>query len=82
MGALTIYHQFCTRLDLLNFGVLIAFMGVNAASLVLPAVVVEPEPKPKLASILWVFAGLGYAAFRTKGFRGKLVSFEVPAAEQ
>jgi putrescine importer len=103
VGALTI--SFARGVGLLNFGALIAFMGVNAASLVhyyvrppsrslrdfFPPVLGflvclllwwNLNPNAKVAGTLWMLAGLGYGALRTKGFRGELVSFGVPAAEQ
>ena len=102
LGALSI--NFDRGVNLLNFGALIAFMGVNAASLV--HYYVRPPSRSlrdffppvlgflvclllwwnlnsnaKLAGTLWMLVGLGYGAWRTKGFRGKLVSFEAPASD-
>ena len=86
----------------LNFGALLSFMGVNAASFVhqmrhaedrttvsvaipvlglvictflwvnlsLPAVVV---------GAVWMVAGVGYGAIRTRGFRAQLVTFDIPS---
>ncbi len=103
VGALTI--SFARGIDLLNFGALIAFMGVNAASLVryyfrspsrgardfFPPVLGflvclllwwNLNSSAKLAGTLWMLAGLAYGAIRTKGFRGELVNFDAPPADQ
>jgi putrescine importer len=87
--------------ELLNFGALIAFMGVNAAALVRYYV---REPRKRLSNLLpplfgviicfilwlnlstkamvvgglWLVAGVAFGAWKTRGFRGDLVSFEVP----
>jgi amino acid transporter len=102
-GALTI--SFARGVDLLNFGALIAFMGVNAASLthyyvrsknggwkdLIPPVLGfgvcfllwwSLNPVAKIAGSLWMAAGLAYGAYRTRGFRGELVSFDIPEDEE
>lgn len=102
-GALTI--SFARGVDLLNFGALIAFMGVNAASLVryylrspsrgsrdfFPPVLGfvvclllwwNLNPTAKIAGALRMLADLAYGAVRTKGFRGELVSFDLPQVDQ
>jgi putrescine importer len=30
---------------------------------------------------IWMVAGIAYGAFKTKGFRGNLVNFDIPAEE-
>ena len=88
--------------EMLNFGALIAFIGVNVASL-LHYYLRSPEKKLRnllpplfgaaicfvlwlnlsrpafIAGILWVAAGTCFGAWRTRGFRTELLSFEVPA---
>ncbi len=87
--------------ELLNFGALLAFMGVNAASfaryywrarqrtlasLFVPILGfticlllwLNLSKPAKIAGIIWMLLGIGYGAFRTRGFRSELVSFEVP----
>ncbi len=87
--------------EMLNFGALIAFMGVNAAAF-LRYYVRSPEKKlgnllppivgfsiclllwlnlswpAKVAGALWMAAGIAFGAWKTRGFRGDLVSFELP----
>lgn len=98
-GALTI--SFERGVELLNFGALIAFMGVNASSLVRYYLrsktrglgdLVPPicgfvicfllwwnlNPYAKIAGAIWMVVGLAYGAWRTSGFKGELISFEVP----
>ncbi|MGH9683467.1 MAG: APC family permease [Candidatus Acidiferrales bacterium] len=102
-GALTI--SFARGVDLLNFGALIAFMGVNAASLVhyfirardrgwsdfVPPVLGflvcfllwwNLNSTAKIAGSVWMAAGLAYGAYRTRGFRGDLVNFDIPQDER
>lgn len=99
-GALTI--SFERGVELLNFGALIAFMGVNAASLVRYYIRTERRrtvdllppvcgfviclllwwnlnPSAKIAGTIWMLLGLAYGAWRTGGFRGELISFEIPS---
>jgi amino acid transporter len=87
--------------ELLNFGALLAFMGVNAASFTryflrerqrtlgnfLPPVLgfticlllwLNLSRPAKIAGILWMLLGIAYGAYRTRGFRAELVSFDVP----
>jgi amino acid transporter len=87
--------------NLLNFGALIAFMGVNAAAFVRYYL---REPKKKLGNLLppvlgflicfllwislsgkaqvfgwiWMAIGIGFGAWKTRGFRGNLIDFELP----
>ena len=88
--------------ELLNFGALIAFMGVNLASLthyyirgnnrtlsnLLPpiagfvicaAIWWNLSPAAKLVGSIWMLAGVAYGAWKTQGFRGELVNFDVPS---
>ncbi len=90
--------------ELLNFGALIAFMGVNAAAFV--RYYVRPPRKTignlappvlgfliclllwlnlswtaKLAGAAWMLVGIAFGAWKTRGFRGDLVNFELPAEE-
>ncbi len=91
--------------ELLNFGALIAFMGVNLASLVHYAVrggdrsasqVAVPSlgfliclfiwanlsPAALIAGTAWMASGIAYGAWKTKGFKERLVDFEpVPESE-
>ncbi len=90
--------------NLLNFGALIAFMGVNAAAFV-RYYLREDEKKlsnlfpPALGFIIclllwanlsskalifggiWMAVGIAFGAWKTKGFRGNLVDFELPPEE-
>jgi putrescine importer len=102
IGALVLAYE--SGVDLLNFGALIAFMGVNAASLVRYFIrsrvrgwtdLVPPvlgfivcfllwwnlNPHAKIAGAIWMLAGLGYGAVRTRGFSGRLVNFDLPSGE-
>jgi amino acid transporter len=87
--------------EMLNFGALIAFMGVNA-SVIMHYYVRAKEKKlsnfilPLLgflvclllwinlsrpAQILggvWMLVGIAFGAWKTKGFRGNLINFELP----
>lgn len=88
--------------ELLNFGALIAFMGVNLASLthyyirgnnrtlsnLLPpiagfvicaAIWWNLSPAAKLVGSIWMLAGVAYGVWKTQGFRGELVNFDVPS---
>lgn len=108
VGAIALAGAFALTYDLgaemLNFGALIAFMGVNLAAF-LRYFVRAPEKKmtnffpPLLGFIicaglwwnlswpakkwgaLWMIAGILFGAIKTKGFRGELISFDVPADE-
>ncbi len=87
--------------EMLNFGALIAFMGVNAAAftryylrarekklvnLVPPAagflicllLWLNLSWPAKLAGAAWMAAGIGYGAWKTRGFRANLIDFELP----
>jgi putrescine importer len=87
--------------ELLNFGALLAFMGVNAASftryflrghgrgwshVVVPVcgfvvcflLWLNLSGPAKLAGIIWMSFGIAYGAYRTRGFKADLISFDVP----
>ena len=99
LGALTIGFEM--GVELLNFGALIAFMGVNGASLMRYYVRAKPRRLidgivplcgfliclslwwslngyAKIAGLVWMGLGLAYGAWRTRGFRDDLITFEVP----
>jgi putrescine importer len=90
--------------ELLNFGALIAFMGVNAAAFVryylrapekklsnlAPPLAgfficlllwLNLSTKAKIAGALWMLVGIAFGAWKTRGFRGDLVDFELPPEE-
>ena len=90
--------------NLLNFGALIAFMGVNAAAfvryylreekkklmnLVPPALGFficlllwwNLSTKARIFGALWMAVGIAFGAWKTKGFRGDLVNFDLPAED-
>lgn len=87
--------------EMLNFGALIAFMGVNAAALVhyfirkgersignlLPPVAgfaiclglwLGLSKPAKIAGVIWMAVGIAFGAWKTRGFRGNLINFELP----
>jgi putrescine importer len=90
--------------EMLNFGALIAFMGVNAAAL-MRYYVRESEKKlsnllppiagfliclllwlnlsrpAKIAGVIWMSVGIAFGAWKTRGFRGDLVNFDLPPEE-
>ncbi len=90
--------------ELLNFGALIAFMGVNLAALthyyirgadrtlgqLVPPVLgfiiclfiwIHLSWLAMVAGSVWMAAGIGYGAWKTRGFQSDLVNFDVPADE-
>ena len=90
--------------EMLNFGALIAFMGVNAAAFLryyvreqqkkfwnlIPPVVgfviclvlwLNLSRPAKIAGVIWMAAGIAFGAWKTRGFRGDLVNFELPPDE-
>ena len=98
----TTFLSFERAAELLNFGALLAFMGVNAASFVryfirerkrdLSNSVVpilgfcvclllwlNLSRPAKIVGVIWMALGVAYGAFRTRGFKSELVSFEIPA---
>ncbi len=91
--------------EMLNFGALIAFMGVNAAAFMryyvrerekklsnlLPPILgfviclllwLNLSTPAKIAGGIWMAVGIAFGAWKTKGFRGDLVNFELPAEEE
>jgi len=90
--------------EMLNFGALIAFMGVNAAAF-MRYFVREKEKKignclppilgfliclllwlnlsrpAKIAGVIWMSVGIAFGAWKTRGFRGDLVNFDLPPEE-
>src|SRR5262252_7825867 len=94
---------FCYGLgaEMLNFGALIAFMGVNAAAFIryfvrekrytiwnfVPPVAgfliclllwLNLSTPAKIAGGIWMAVGIAVGAWKTKGFRGNLINFELP----
>jgi putrescine importer len=90
--------------EMLNFGALIAFMGVNAAAFVryyvrspqkklsnlLPPVMgfviclllwINLSTAAKIGGSIWMAIGIAFGAWKTRGFRGDLVNFDLPADE-
>jgi len=90
--------------NLLNFGALIAFMGVNAAAFVryylhqedkklinlLPPLLGfvicfllwwNLSTKARIFGAIWMAVGIAVGAWKTRGFRGDLVDFELPPDE-
>ncbi len=88
--------------QLLNFGALIAFMGVNLAAFVryflrerqhtvgnfvLPLagfaicllLWLRLSSKALALGAIWVAVGLAFGAWKTRGFRGALVNFDIPS---
>ena len=90
--------------EMLNFGALIAFMGVNLAAFVryylrqehkkisnlLPPILgfliclalwLNLSRPAKIAGTIWMAVGIAVGAWKTRGFRGDLVDFELPPEE-
>ena len=109
VGAVSLVGAFLLDYDLgaqmLNFGALIAFMGVNLAALVryyvrekekrlrnlLPPVLgfavclllwLNLSRTAQIAGSIWMAAGIAFGAWKTRGFRGELVNFEIPAEDE
>lgn len=102
LGATTAFGM---GVALLNFGALIAFMGVNLAAFV-RYFVREPQKKltnllppvfgfliclllwlnlsatAKIIGVIWLGVGIGFGAWKTSGFKGALVSFDLPPEER
>lgn len=97
----TTFLTFERAAELLNFGALLAFMGVNAASftryflrnpqkkwsnflvpvlgfLICLLLWLNLSRPAKIAGVIWMALGIGYGAFRTRGFKADLVSFDIP----
>jgi putrescine importer len=109
VGAATLAGAFLLNYDLgaqmLNFGALIAFMGVNLAAF-LRYYVRNREKKlinlfppvlgflicfllwlnlslpAQLAGAAWMAVGIAFGAWKTRGFRGELVNFELPPEDE
>jgi putrescine importer len=87
--------------NLLNFGALLAFMGVNASAFVryylhekekklvnlLPPVLgfiicallwLNLSTKALIFGAIWMVVGITFGAWKTRGFRGELVNFDLP----
>jgi amino acid transporter len=89
--------------EMLNFGALIAFMGVNLAAFthyflrgeknfgnLVPPVAgfliclllwLNLSNPAKIAGVIWMGAGIAFGAWKTRGFRGTLIDFELPPEE-
>ena len=88
--------------EMLNFGALIAFMGVNLAAFLRYFVRGEKKTAAnffpplagfviclwlwlnlstpaKIAGAVWMAVGIAFGAWKTRGFRGNLIQFEIPA---
>jgi len=108
VGAVTVVGAFLMNFDLgaemLNFGALIAFMGVNLAAfthyflrgkekkmthffppllgfLICLALWLNLGHTAKIAGAAWMAVGIAFGAWKTRGFRGELVNFDIPADE-
>jgi len=109
VGAVALAGAFLIDYDLgaqmLNFGALIAFMGVNAAALIRYYVRADEKRMlnlippalgfavclllwlnlsrtAQIAGSIWMAAGIAFGAWKTRGFRGELVNFEIPADDE
>jgi amino acid transporter len=105
VGAIALFGSFFLSFgmgaDLLNFGALIAFMGVNLATFVhyflrqkqrtlgnsvlpLTGFLIcgllwwNLSGMAKLVGAIWMAVGIAYGAWKTRGFRGDLVNFDLP----
>jgi len=91
--------------EMLNFGALIAFMGVNLAAFIryfvrekkytlgnffpplagflICALLWWNLSRPaKIAGAIWMAVGIIFGAVKTRGFRGDLVNFDIPAEDE
>ena len=91
--------------EMLNFGALIAFMGVNLAAFMRYFVREDKKritnfifplagfficlllwlnlSRPaKSVGAIWMAAGIAFGAVKTRGFRGNLIDFELPAEKE
>jgi amino acid transporter len=103
VGALLV--DFDLGAQMLNFGALIAFMGVNAAALVhyyvrqqekrighlIPPALgfavclllwLNLSRTALIAGSIWMAVGIAFGAWKTRGFRGDLVNFDIPAEDE
>ncbi len=105
VGAIALVGAFLISYDLgaemLNFGALIAFMGVNAAvimhyyvrakekklaNLLLPGLGfliclllwLNLSRPAQIAGGIWMLVGIAFGAWKTRGFKGTLINFELP----
>ncbi len=100
-GAFLLTYQLSA--ELLNFGALIAFMGVNIAAFKryflrgnrtiangLPPLAgaaisfylwLSLRTPAKIAGSAWLLIGILYGAWKTRGFRGRVLSFDIPPEE-
>jgi amino acid transporter len=89
--------------EMLNFGALIAFMGVNVAAFLRYFVKGERKftnffppaagfficlllwlnlsSKAWIVGSIWMAVGIAFGAWKTRGFRGNLIDFELPPEE-
>jgi len=97
----TTFLTFERAAELLNFGALLAFMGVNVASFtryflrerkrnvsnflvpilgftVCLLLWLSLSRPAKIVGVIWMALGIAYGAFRTRGFKAELVSFDIP----
>jgi len=108
-GVLTLAGAFVLNFDLgaemLNFGALIAFMGVNIAAFLryyvrgtekklndaVPPLVgfvvclllwLNLSRPAQIAGAVWMAVGIAFGAWKTRGFRGELVNFDIPAEDE
>jgi putrescine importer len=108
VGAVTVVGAFRMNFDLgaemLNFGALIAFMGVNLAAFthyflrseekkmtyffppllgffICLALWLNLSHTAWVAGSIWMAVGIAFGAWKTRGFRGELVNFDIPAEE-
>jgi len=105
VGAIALAGAFVMSFELgaemLNFGALLAFMGVNLAAFVRYFVSAEEKQLTHLfppvagflicfllwtslshtaivAGLIWITVGLIFGAWKTQGFKGSLISFDMP----
>jgi len=106
VGAVALIGAFVMSFELgaemLNFGALLAFMGVNLAAFLRYFVRAEEKKLTHLfaplagflicfllwislshtaiiAGIVWICAGVAFGAWKTQGFKGNLINFDMPA---
>ena len=98
IGAFVLTYQLSA--EMLNFGALLAFIGVNAAAFkrfylrgtrtlgnLLPPLAgfavclylwLSLRRPAMIAGSAWLVAGILYGAWKTRGFRGRVIPFDVP----
>ena len=47
----------------------------------MPAALLNLSRTAQIAGGIWMAAGIAYGAWKTRGFRGELVDFEIPAED-